>query len=181
MSSPEVVREFWFSPQARPRWFVRSEEFDRAVHEALGELHASAARGALDGWAAGPHGCLALIILLDQVPRNMFRGTPCAFATDAKALQVCKAAIDAGHDRDLTQEERLFTYLPLEHSEDLADQERCVALMRTLDEQPLWLDYAIRHRDVVARFGRFPHRNGILGRDSTPEELEFLAQPGSSF
>ncbi|MCY1012744.1 DUF924 domain-containing protein [Nannocystis pusilla] len=124
---------------------------------------------------------MALVILLDQFPRNMFRGTPEAFASDAKAREVANAALDAGHEHALTQEERLFLYLPLEHSEELADQERCVELMRALDETPMWLDYAVRHRDVIARFGRFPHRNAVLGRESTAEECEFLMQPGSSF
>ncbi len=181
MSSPERVLEFWFSPASRPRWFVRSEAFDREIRERLGELHARAAAGGLDGWATTPHGALALVVLLDQVPRNAYRGTPEMFASDAKAREIARAAIDAGHDRDLTQEERLFMYLPLEHSEDLADQERCVELVRELDEQPQWLGYAIRHRDIVARFGRFPHRNAVLGRESTAEEREFLQQPGSSF
>ncbi|WP_338089144.1 DUF924 family protein [Nannocystis pusilla] len=140
-----------------------------------------AASGALDGWGAAPRGALALVILLDQFPRNMFRGTPEAFASDAKAREVANAALDAGHEHALTQEERLFLYLPLEHSEELADQERCVELMRALDETPMWLDYAVRHRDVIARFGRFPHRNAVLGRESTAEECEFLMQPGSSF
>jgi uncharacterized protein (DUF924 family) len=121
------------------------------------------------------------VILLDQFPRNMFRGTAEAFASDAKAREIANLALESGHDHDLAQEERLFLYLPLEHSEELADQERCVELMRALDETPLWHDYAVRHRDIIARFGRFPHRNAVLGRDSTAEECEFLMQPGSSF
>ncbi|MBZ5714686.1 DUF924 family protein [Nannocystis pusilla] len=181
MSTPDAVLEFWFSPRVRPKWFVRSDELDHEIRETFGELHARAAAGALDGWAASPRGALALVILLDQFPRNMFRGTAEAFASDAKAREIAKLALEAGLDHDLSQEERLFLYLPLEHSEDLADQERCVELMRALDETPLWHDYAVRHRDIIARFGRFPHRNAILGRDSTAEECEFLMQPGSSF
>jgi uncharacterized protein (DUF924 family) len=181
MSTPDAVLDFWFSPRVRPKWFVRSDELDREIRGTFGELHARAASGALDGWGATSRGALALVILLDQFPRNMFRGTPEAFASDAKAREVANAALDAGHEHDLTQEERLFLYLPLEHSEDLADQERCVELMRALDETPMWLDYAVRHRDVIARFGRFPHRNAVLGRESTAEECEFLMQPGSSF
>lgn len=181
MSTPEHVLEWWFSASSRPRWFVRCDAFDQTVREQFGELHARAAAGGLDDWAATPRGALALILLLDQVPRHMFRRSPEAFATDAKAREVARAAIDAGLDHDLTQEERLFLYLPLEHSEELADQERCVELMRHLDQDPSWLDYAVRHRDVIARFGRFPHRNAVLGRDSTDEECEFLTQPGSSF
>ena len=181
MATPEKVLAFWFSPQARPRWFVRSEAFDQALREQFGELHARAASGGLDAWATTPHGALALTLLLDQVPRNIFRGTPGAFASDAKAREVARAALAAGFDHDLTQEERLFMYLPLEHSEGLADQDRCVELMRELDENHEWLVYAIKHRDIIARFGRFPHRNAVLGRDSTEEEREFLSQPGSSF
>ncbi|MDC0717328.1 DUF924 family protein [Nannocystis bainbridge] len=181
MSTPDAVLDFWFSPPVRPKWFVRSDDLDRDIRDQFGELHARAASGALDGWAASSRGALALVILLDQFPRNMFRGTPEAFATDAKARDVANAALSAGLEHDLTQEERLFLYLPLEHSEDLADQERCVELMRALDETPMWLDYAIRHRDIIARFGRFPHRNSVLGRESTGEECEFLIQPGSSF
>ncbi|MDC0670758.1 DUF924 family protein [Nannocystis radixulma] len=181
MSTPDAILEFWFSPQVRPKWFVRSDELDHGIREDFGELHTRAAAGALDGWAASPRGALALVILLDQFPRNMFRGTAEAFASDAKAREIANLALESGHDHDLAQEERLFLYLPLEHSEELADQERCVELMRALDETPLWHDYAVRHRDVIARFGRFPHRNAVLGRDSTAEECEFLMQPGSSF
>lgn len=181
MSSPDDVLEFWFSPRVRPKWFIRSDDLDREISETFGELHARAASGALDGWAATPRGALALVILLDQMPRNMFRGTSEAFATDPQARAVTRAALASEFDHDLSQEERLFLYLPLEHSEDLADQERCVELMRQLDDTPTWLDYAIQHRDIIARFGRFPHRNGVLGRDSTPEECEFLVLPGSSF
>jgi uncharacterized protein (DUF924 family) len=181
MSTPDEVLDFWFSPRVRPKWFVRSDELDQEIRDNFSELHARAAAGALDAWAATPRGALALAILLDQFPRNMFRGIAEAFASDPQARAVARAAIDAGLDHDLSQEERLFLYLPLEHSEDLADQERCVELMRALDEEPTWLDYAVRHRDIIARFGRFPHRNAILGRVSTPEECEFLMQPGSSF
>ena len=180
LASPDHVLSFWYSDTARKQWFARSDAFDAAMREALGELHTRAAAGALDDWAATPRGALALVILLDQAPRNLFRGTPQAFASDGAALRHARAAIDAGLDRSLVEDERIFLYLPFEHSEDLADQDRCVALCSAL-EAPMWRDYAIRHRDVIARFGRFPHRNIILGRESTPEELEFLKQPGSSF
>jgi uncharacterized protein (DUF924 family) len=115
------------------------------------------------------------------VPRNLFRGDPRAFATDAEALAVTKRTLEGGLDKALRQAERVFLYLPLEHSEDLADQELCVTLTGALDENPEWHDYALRHRDVVARFGRFPHRNAVLGRANTPEEEAFLKEPGSSF
>ena len=126
-------------------------------------------------------GCLALCILLDQVPRNLFRGTPRAFILDPAAREVTRHALQQGFDSGLKETERMFLYLPLEHSEDLSDQQDCVRLMGALPNGAEYLSYAERHRDVIARFGRFPHRNGILGRDSTEEELEFLKQSGSSF
>jgi uncharacterized protein (DUF924 family) len=137
--------------------------------------------GELDAWAAGARGALALVILLDQVPRNLSRGDPRAFAGDAKALAVTKDALGRGLDRELSQAERMFLHLPLEHCEDLRDQELCVELMGRLDENPKWRDYALRHRDIIKRFGRFPHRNAALGRESTAEEEAFLQEPGSSF
>ena len=178
--SLDDVLDFWFSDAARPSWFVRSEAFDARVRETLGPLHAQAARGELDAWASDPRGALALVLLLDQVPRNTRRGSADAFACDPRALAHARAAVDAGLDRALDEEGRVFLYLPFEHSESLADQDRSVALMSSLTA-PMWLDYAERHRQVIARFGRFPHRNAVLGRESTPEELEFLKQPGSSF
>lgn len=176
--SPDGVLEFWFSDAARPHWFVPSEAFDARVRDVLGPLHAQAAAGQLDHWVRDPRGALALVILLDQVPRNIHRGSADAFATDALALRHARDAVDLG--RELGEDERVFLYLPFEHSESLADQDRCVTLMAAL-RNPMWLDYAERHRQVIARFGRFPHRNATLGRDSTDEELEFLTQPGSSF
>ncbi|SMF38702.1 Uncharacterized conserved protein, DUF924 family [Tistlia consotensis] len=183
MSEAEIesVLAFWFAEGRDAQWFERDEAFDRAVGGALGALHERAAAGELDHWAAEPEGALALVVLLDQVPRNLFRGTPRAFATDARALAVCRAALAAGHDAALADDRRrIFLYLPLEHSEDLADQERCVALCARLSN-PDWLSYAERHRDVIARFGRFPHRNALLGRATTEAEAAFLQQPGSSF
>jgi uncharacterized protein (DUF924 family) len=180
LASPDQVLSFWYSDNARNHWFARSDAFDASMRDALGELHTRAAAGEFNNWTATPRGALALVILLDQAPRNLFRGSPQAFASDAAALRHARAAVDAGHDQALVEDERIFLYLPFEHSEDLADQDRCVALCSAL-AAPMWRDYAIRHRDVIARFGRFPHRNITLGRESTPEELEFLQQPGSSF
>lgn len=166
------------------KWFARSEAFDREIARRFSAVHADAATGRLDHWQGDAEGCLALVLVLDQFPRNMFRDTPRAFATDAKARAVAAHAVATGLDRDLHQRGRQFLYLPFEHSENLADQERCLALMKTL---PGWqaensaYDWARRHCDIIARFGRFPHRNAILGRVSTPEEERFLAQPGSSF
>lgn len=187
MTAPEQARDvdrvldFWFAEGREAQWFEGGETFDRAVAQALGPLHEQAAAGALDGWAGEPRGALALIILLDQVPRNLYRGSARAFATDAKALAVCHAALAAGHDAALaTEVEKVFLYLPLEHSEDLADQERSVALFERLSD-PTFRRFAVLHRDVIARFGRFPHRNNALGRETTAEEAAFLQGPNSSF
>ncbi len=178
---PDQVLGFWFAPGMEKRWFVKDEAFDAEVRESLGPLHDEAACGSLDGWEESAWGALALVILLDQVSRNLYRGGPRAFATDAKALAVTKRTIDKGLDGQLQQVERMFLYLPLEHCEELADQELCVRLAAQLDENPEWHDYAVRHRDIVARFGRFPHRNALLVRESTAEEEAFLKEPGSSF
>jgi uncharacterized protein (DUF924 family) len=172
---------FWFAPGMAERWFVKDDAFDDEVRRRLSAHYERAAAGRHDDWRATARGCLALCILLDQVPRNLYRDDPRAYATDAAALAVTRHAIAEGFDRTLSQSERAFLYLPLEHSEDLAHQEHCVHLMRALDEDPQWCDFAERHRDVIARFGRFPHRNAVLGRESTGAEAVFLKQPGSSF
>lgn len=149
-----------------------------------------AGNGNLNLWLAEPRGRLALIILTDQLPRNIYRDSPRAFAFDTMALEWSLAGIGQGHDRMLRPIERLFFYLPLEHSEKLQHQERSVRVIGELaaqvasEQQEIfrqYLNFAVRHRDTVARYGRFPHRNRILGRTSTPEELSFLSQPGSSF
>ena len=175
------ILDFCFAEGPVKRWFVKDPAFDAAVRARLASLHDAAVDGQFDDWRETPAGCVALCILLDQVPRNVFRGTAAAFASDPQARAVTRHALAQGFDRDLPQVQRLFLYLPLEHSEDLADQELSVQLIGALDEAPEWLDYAIRHRDIIARFGRFPHRNAALGRASTPEEEAFLTQPGSSF
>jgi uncharacterized protein (DUF924 family) len=180
-ATPDDVLAFWFAPGMEERWFKKDPAFDEEVRQILLPLNEQAAAGQLDDWRQSARGALALVILLDQVPRNLFRGEPRAFATDAKALAVTKRGLQQGLDQALRQAERVFLYLPLEHSEDLADQELCVTLIGALDENPKWHDYALRHRDVVARFGRFPHRNAVLGRANTPEEAAFLKEPGSSF
>ncbi len=171
-------------------WWGHSPETDEFLQERFGAAAAAAAAGLLDHWAGSPRGRLALILLLDQLPRAIHRGTPKAFAQDAKGRQIAAQGLESGADRLLRPIERLFLYLPFEHSEDLADQDRCVELFRELtasvpETQRATFDgfvnYAERHRDVITRFARFPHRNQILGRDSTPEEKAFLEQPGSSF
>ena len=164
----------------RAEWFKPDPAFDAAIRDRFLADFEAAAAGRLDDLMATVEGCLVLVILLDQFPRNMFRGEARAFATDAKALAVARHAIDQGWDEARDPVERMFLYLTFEHSEDLADQETCTALFSGLGDEE-WNDYAARHLKIIARFGRFPHRNATLGRDSTAEELAFLEEPGSSF
>jgi uncharacterized protein (DUF924 family) len=166
-----AVIEFWCD--AGPGlWFAKDDAFDRRFRDRFLMSHEAAARGELAGWLATADGALALVLLLDQFPRNAFRGTPRMYATDPLARDVAAAAIDAEHDRAVEARLPLFFYLPYGHSEDLADQERSVALARRLGQPDL--SHAERHRDIVRRFGRFPHRNPILGRAMRPEEQRFL-------
>jgi uncharacterized protein (DUF924 family) len=176
------VLHFWFGAGAEygavhKRWFAKDPAFDAEVRTRFSDLHEElSAKG---DWLDCARGCLARIVVLDQFPRNMFRGTPRAFATDALALAAARHAIASGYDRDWLRVEKIFAYLPFEHSEALADQQRACELMRPLGEEQY--DYALRHRAIIEGFGRFPHRNAILGRASTAEEIEFLKQPGSGF
>ena len=173
------VLDFWFLEIPKADWFRRNDALDIVIRKRFHSLHDMLMSGDLpDG--AGERETLAMIIVFDQFSRNMFRGTAKAFATDGLALQLSRAMVDGGIDTGLSKNERLFVYLPLEHSEDLADQQRSVTLFQALEDDEL-LKYAVAHHDVIARFGRFPHRNDILGRRSTPEEIEFLKQPGSAF
>lgn len=173
--NPGAVLAFW--REAGPsRWFRKDEEFDRDFRARFLAAHEAAARGELDAWGAMPEGALALCILLDQFPRNSFRGTPRMFATDATALSIANAALDSGFDDAVDADLRAFFYMPLMHSEDLADQERCVQLTQGLTSDNH--RFAAMHRDIIRRFGRFPHRNEVLGRASTPEELQFLKDGG---
>ncbi|MGE0151147.1 MAG: DUF924 family protein [Reyranellaceae bacterium] len=182
-----AILEFWFGtadPQQeveyRDSWFERSAEFDARIRDRFAADVELALGGALDGMAADAGGVLALLLLLDQFPRNLFRGTARAFAGDERARRIAAAAIARGDEAAMSPRHRIFLYLPFEHSEALADQERSVVLFAALGDRR-GFDYAVRHRDIVARFGRFPHRNAALGRQSTPEEIEFLQTPGSSF
>jgi uncharacterized protein (DUF924 family) len=170
-----AVVDFWREAGAE-RWFAKDADFDRRFHARFLSLHEAAARGELAGWQATPEGALALLLLLDQFPRNAFRGAPRMYASDATARKIADAAIASGHDRAVDAALQAFFYLPLGHSENLADQERSVALNRRLGEPSL--SHAERHRDIVRRFGRFPHRNPILGRSTTPQEREFLDAGG---
>jgi uncharacterized protein (DUF924 family) len=179
--APEVLN-FWFGEgaeygKAHKRWFEKSPAFDAEVRTRFSELHEELSSGG--EWLDTPRECLARIVVLDQFPRNMFRGAPRAFATDALALAAARHAIASGYDRAWLRVEKIFGYLPFEHSEALADQELACELLRPLGEEQY--DYAVRHKAIIERFGRFPHRNAILGRESTPEEIEFLKQPGSGF
>lgn len=180
IATPEDLLAFWLSEPIKAKWFVSEADFDAELGTRFGGLLAKATRGELAHWAGTPEGALALIVLLDQFSRNIHRGTPEAFAADPLALATAKAAIAQGFDLRVAPDGRLFFYLPFEHAENLADQEKGVALFEALGVED-WLDYMRRHRAIIARFGRFPHRNGILGRISTPEEIEFLKLPGSSF
>ncbi|HEY2336034.1 MAG TPA: DUF924 family protein [Burkholderiales bacterium] len=178
----EEVLRFWFDPaldakERSKRWFTKDAAFDAEIRRRFLPLHEAAAAGRLPGWQADPRECLALVVVLDQFPRNMFRGGPRAFATDELAREAARALLPRAGE--LSADERLFAYLPFEHSESLADQDLTCELMRDFDAD--LLRYALRHREIIARFGRFPHRNAILGRESTPEEMEFLKQPGSGF
>jgi len=173
-SASEIVR-FW-RDAGQKAWFVKDETFDGRCRGFEAEHHAGARRE-LGAWEMDAEGALALLILLDQIPRNIFRNSPHAFATDPLAQAVAARAIERGFDRATDSFMRLFFYLPYEHAEDLALQERCVTLMQTLGDAE-YTRYAIVHRDIIARFGRFPHRNAILGRKSSPEELAFLAEGG---
>lgn len=184
------VLQFWFGdgpPFAdRPEWFRKSDAFDREIERRFAPLIEDALQDRLEAWAADPQTALARVILLDQFPRNVFRNTPKAFAGDALALAAARAMVSAGQDRELAPVQRVFVYLPFEHAEDTAAQDTSVQLFAALaSEAPEagagWLDYAKRHQVIVARFGRFPHRNAVLGRASTPEETTFLSEPGSSF
>jgi uncharacterized protein (DUF924 family) len=183
--------DFWFGPprspsrfQQRDVWFKADPAFDAQCREQFETLRERAAAGDCADWALEAEPCLALILLLDQFPRNLFRGTAQAFATDAQAREAARVALGRGFDRSLPASWRQFIYLPFEHSEALADQALSVKLAAALARDPAFahtLDYAQRHQVIVARFGRFPHRNAALGRTSTPEEETFLKEPNSSF
>ena len=171
--SPQDVLALWFSERAKPLWFNSTPEFDFELRERFEDTLGAATRGELDDWARSPEGALALVILLDQFPLNMYRGHPEAFASEAASRRIAAAAIERGFDQGMSDTQRAFLYLPFMHSEQLADQDRSVALFEQagLTDNLKW---AKHHREIVRRFGRFPHRNTILGRDSTPEELTYL-------
>jgi uncharacterized protein (DUF924 family) len=175
--TPSDVIAFW--KEAGPgKWFAKDDAFDSRFRRGFGDAHFAAARRRLDSWAETPEGSLALLILLDQFPRNVFRGTGHAFATDPLARHFAERALEAGHDLQIEGDIRRFFYLPLQHSEDRADQARQVELFQTRMGRKPDDRWAEHHHDIVARFGRFPHRNGVLGRETTPEEQVFLEADG---
>jgi len=192
MAGAGEVLDFWFGAAGSPErgrfrgeWFRKDAAFDATIRERFLPLVEAALAGGLDTWRQSPTGALALLILLDQFPRNLFRGEARAFAGDARARAVADEMVSLGWDRVLSGVERIFVYLPFEHAETLTDQKRALTLFGLLaDEQSGFddtLDYARRHHEVIARFGRFPHRNAALGRESTAAETAWLALPGSGF
>jgi len=186
-----AVLDFWFGPpggpddgQARDAWFRGDPAFDATIRERFGAVVDEALTGGLPEWDGSPDGELALLLVCDQFPRNLFRGEARAFALDGRALAVARRMVAAGRDRVLAPVRRAFVYLPFEHSESLDDQREAVRLFGTLRDDPQaggYHEWAVKHLEVIERFGRFPHRNEALGRRSTAAELAFLAQPGSRF
>lgn len=182
MTGPTVssldVLDFWW--QAGPaKWFASDDTFDRHCEDRFLSVMELAAAGNLDDWLDTADGALALVLLLDQMPRNVYRGTPKAFQADKKAVEVAGRAVEKGFDRAFPKDGRAFLYMPFEHAEDMACQERSVDLFRLLGDQNYYF-YALEHMDVIRRFGRFPHRNAVLGRPSTADELAFLESGGFS-
>ncbi len=194
------ILEFWFGDtdasgaydaSRGALWFGKSDDTDRSIRERFGGLVRRGAAGELDDWASTAQGRIALILLLDQFTRNIFRGSGDMYQADDRALRLALEGIERGHDDELHPVQRLFMYLPLEHSEELSHQEQsvklCQKLAATITDPELkaryddFTGYAEAHRDIIAQWGRFPHRNALLGRESTPEEQAFLAKPGSSF
>ncbi len=174
------ILSFWFGEASSPNygkprdfWFHSTPQSDQSLRHQFKGLYQKAVEGHLERLKTTPKGSLALVILLDQLPRNMYRGTAKAFASDAHALEVAKFSLSQGFDRYLLDVEKMFLYLPFQHSESLENQEKSVQLFRTLGD-PTGLDYALQHQDIITRFGRFPHRNKALGRVNTPEEVDFL-------
>ena len=184
------VFDFWFNPAHAAHWFAADARFDEQIRQRFGAAVVAAAQGQLDEWTGTAASWLALLILLDQFPRNLHRGDVRSWAADVKAQRIALSGLADGFDQSLPPLQRVFAYLPLEHAEDMALQQRSVSLFEALHaEAPLeqreryamFLDYARRHREVIARFGRFPHRNAVLNRTDTPDEVSYLAQPGAGF
>lgn len=184
MSAPPdqalAILDFWFKEHGPKDWFAKNSEFDAKIRARFGSLHAAAGRGELEGWAKTAKGTLALILILDQFSRNLYRDSAKAFALDAQALRLARQVIDGVLHNGFGEQERVFVFLPFEHSEDPRDQELSVAYFAPYADKT-YVEAAEKHKAIIGRFGRFPHRNAALGRTSTPEEIAFLAEPGSSF
>lgn len=176
--SPRAIVDFW-RESGPSKWFAKDDAFDEAIRLRFEETHHCAARGEFASWEESAEGALALLLLLDQFPRNLYRGSAHSFATDGLALRIAAKAVDDRFDQQTEQSLRGFVYLPFEHSESPADQQRSVELFEALGDDEM-LKYAIIHRDIIDRFGRFPHRNATLGRNTTPEEQRFLDEGGFS-
>lgn len=190
MTDPRAILDFWFSARARPLWFERDKAFDAEIETRFGAAVHAAQGGGFDFWRQSPDGCLALLILLDQMGRNIYRGQAKAFLGDARAREVADWALSRGFDLGLPFDRRRFFYLPFEHGEDMANQDRSVDLFTRLyaevtpeekEAAEVQLDYAHRHRDCIRRFGRFPGRNAALGRPSSEDEAAFLGNPKNLF
>ncbi len=199
--NPQEVLDYWFGAldpdsemipdKARQLWFQKSDATDQHIIEHFGDHIARAAAGAYDHWLDDPESRVAFVVLIDQFSRNAHRGSPLSWAFDAKCREVVREAYNNGHYDAVHPAKRVFLLLPLEHAEDLALQEECIERFEALADSReseearefyrSWIEWAVKHRDIIARFGRFPHRNEIIGRESTPEEIEFLKQPGSGF
>ena len=180
MPNPDEVLAFWFDPATEPDWWKRSDAFDATIAARFGALHEAATRCELFAWRASAEGRLAEVIVLDQFSRNLHRDSPLAFTADPLALALAQTAVALGVDRALDLRRRVFLHMPYMHSESRAIHEEALRLFAEV-HSPDNLDYERRHKAIIDRFGRFPHRNAVLGRASTPEELEFLKTPGSSF
>ncbi|CAZ88553.1 MAG: DUF924 family protein [Thiomonas sp.] len=178
--APDAVLDFWFREIEPAQWFKADPAFDALLRTRFGALHSQAVRCELFTWRATPQGRLAEIIVLDQFSRNLFRGDPRAFAADAQALTLAQEAVACGADQALTQQQRIFAYMPYMHSESASIHVVAETLFRA-NGLANNLDFELRHKAIIDRFGRYPHRNAILGRESTDEEIEFLKLPGSSF
>ncbi|MGI9482651.1 MAG: DUF924 family protein [Hyphomicrobiales bacterium] len=174
--TPKDILDFWINAGSK-RWYAKSDEFDAEIVSNFRSCHEIARAGGLDGWCETPEGALALIILLDQFPRNMYRCTPDMFAADAKALAIAKEALARGFDAEVPEPLRQFFFMPFMHSEQLEEQERCVSLFTEAGLKDS-ISYAVDHRDIVAKFGRFPHRNKVLERETSAEEQAFLDDGG---
>ena len=176
------ILHFWFEETKPAQWFQKNPDFDNEIIARFEPDYLLAVEGIYDAWLDNDKACLAYIILLDQFPRNMYRDTPRMFATDHMALKAAKHAVAKHYDKVMSLHEKVFLYLPYEHSEDMADQETSLKLFApTKDDDPTFYNYARRHYDVIKKFGRFPHRNAILERQNTKLEEEYLAKPDSGF